>query len=60
MTRVARISHLAALVVVVLLVACRGPRPDFTTAAGVSGAAAEAVAETPAPIRSYRCERAGE
>lgn len=60
MTRVARISHLAALVVVALVVACRGPRPDFTSTAGSSSAAAEAVAETPTPIRSYRCERAGE
>jgi hypothetical protein len=54
------IPILIALAPLACAVSCRGPRPDFAARLDGSSVVPSAVAETPAPIRSYRCERAGE
>jgi hypothetical protein len=60
MRRLARIPALIAFALAASVAACRGPRPDFTDGPSGSDVAAPAVAESPPPIRSYRCERASE
>lgn len=60
MRRVAGIPILLSLALLAGNSACRGPRPDFADAEARADRSPETVAESAAPIRSYRCERASE